>query len=82
MTTTKEAHYVLTENWVGLYIDRELVAEGESVNLPHLLDGLTVEFRVRSEFDPDQNWLDNVGAFPESFEELLDNEIMWKEDNR
>ncbi len=75
-----DAVYVHVDDWDGLYIDGKLVGEGDSMNLPYLLNG-TLRFSHR-ENDADKNWIDNVGGFPETLDELIDNEYMWDEDNR
>lgn len=77
-----EAIYVQVTDWNGLYIDGQLVAEGESFNLPDELDNLTVKFSVRPYNEADENYVLNVGGFPETWDELLDHQYMWEEDNR
>lgn len=75
------AIYVVVDDWVGLYIDDELVAEGESINLPHLLGKKRYEFSVRNGHDADLNYVQNVGGLPENLDGLWDNEHMWNVDH-
>lgn len=76
-----EAVYVLVDDWNGLYIDGKLVGEGDSMNLPYLLDGKTVQFDIRDS-EADSNYIDNGGGFPETWDELIDHQYMWDEDHR
>jgi len=79
--TIKEAVYVKVDDWDGLYIDGKLVGEGDSLNLPYELDGLTIHWTIRSH-EADSNYVDNTGGFPETWDELLDHQYMWEEDHR
>jgi hypothetical protein len=76
----QEAIYVQVDDWDGLYIDGNLVGEGDSMNLIHLLEGKTLSFAIRSH-EADANYIANVGGFPETYDELLDHQYMWEEDN-
>lgn len=76
----QEAIYVHVDDWDGLYIDGKLVGEGGSMNLPYLLKG-TLRFIHRTH-EADANYVDNVGGFPDTFDELLDHQYMWEEDHR
>ena len=75
-----EAIYVHVDDWDGLYLDGKLAGEGDSMNLPYLLMG-TLKFHHRSH-EADANYIDNVGGFPATFDELLDHEYMWEEDHK
>lgn len=77
----QEAIYVQVTDWNGLYIGDYLVAEGESFNLPDELENLTVKFTIRPYHEADDNYVLNVGGFPETYDELLDHQYMWEQDN-
>lgn len=76
-----EAVLVVVTEWDGLYIDGKLVGEGDSMSLRNELEGRTVHFTIRRH-EADDNYVTNAGAFPDSWEELLDHQYMWEEDNR
>lgn len=76
-----DAVFVVVTEWDGLYIDGKLVGEGDSMSLRDELEGLTVHFTVRRH-EADDNYVTNVGAFPDTYDELLDHQYMWEEDNR
>lgn len=79
-SSASEAIYVQVTDWYGLYIDGHLVAEGDSINLPYELENRTVKFTIRPYNEADENYVLNVGGFPETWDELLDHQYMWEED--
>lgn len=84
MTETKviDAVYVQLEDWAGLYLDDKIVVEGNSINLAEWLKDNTVRFFARMYEDADQNYVDNGGTLPPTYDDLLENQYMWEEDNR
>lgn len=73
---------VRTRDQDVLYVDNEKVSNDGAYDLPDYIDGRLVRFSHRHRLDCDQNWEDNVGALPDSFDEVLENENMWEEDHR
>lgn len=66
-----EVLYVGVEEWCGLYVDRELVGEGDGMYLVDELDGLTMTFKRRSGVESDDAFVMEFGGFPQHLWELL-----------
>lgn len=81
-TSIQEAVLVRVTDYEGLYLDGRLVEANSSIDLPWALEGLTVNFKLRQGTEADENYVMNVGGFPDTWDELLDNQYMWDEDNR
>lgn len=77
-----EAVLVRVTDYEGLYIDDTLVDANSSIDLPWSLDGKTVKFTLREGTEADENYVLNCGGFPETWDELIDHQYMWDEDNR
>lgn len=73
---------VRTEDQDILYMDGEQVSHDGAYDLPDYINGKLVRLQWRYRLDCDQNWEDNVGELPESYDDLLENEYQWDEDNR
>lgn len=80
--TVSEAVLVRVEDWEGLYINDELVAENHTLDLFYELDGKTLSFHVRNERASDEEYVMNAGGFPSTYDELIDYQYMWEEDHR
>lgn len=73
---------VRTEEQDVLYVDGDKVSSDGAYDLPDYINGRIVKLRWRYRLECDQNWEDNGGELPETFDELLENEYMWDEDHR
>jgi hypothetical protein len=85
MTETQkisEAVLVRVVDYEALYIDGRLMSAASSIDLPWELDGKTVTFTYRQGTEADENFVMNTGGFPDTWDELIDNQYMWDEDNR
>jgi hypothetical protein len=67
----QEAIYVRATDWDGLYIGGTLADEGDSMSLPHELDGKTVKFSLQYSSDAVEDYIMDNGGFPKDYEELV-----------
>ena len=66
-----ELAFVSADDWIGLYIDCELVYEGHSIETSHLLDLLLNKtFNQYSIIIPDQEWLEQIGNLPKNVADI------------
>jgi hypothetical protein len=71
---------VYADDWVGLYIDNKLEMEGHSLRLGSVIELIKDKMQHRldkieafSEVSADDDWIEERGNFPETFEEVKTN---------
>ena len=71
-----KVNYIASDDWKGLYINGKLAIEGHSIHVFDLLK--TLEKRELLKFthnEINENYLENIGAFPENFVDLDKNKL-------
>lgn len=75
----KKAVFVVANGTKALYVGHQLIAEGD-IGIDSLESDQIWEVTVRNELFYDTNWLEIMGEFPESLDELYENEEMLRQD--
>jgi len=63
-----QVDFVRGDNWIGVYVDEQLIFQGHTIDPKELLDllleqGLETDIECRNLY-PDEEWLEGVSSFP------------------
>lgn len=65
----KDIRVISGDDWVGLYIEGKLEAQGHSVSLADFAEAIDVKIDVEHVDDAGQEYLDRMGYFPDTLKE-------------
>ena len=61
---------VSADDWAAAFVDGELTHQGHSINIWDWLELVTLGITKTRRATCDDNWLHNVGSFPDKLEEV------------
>lgn len=61
MSTPENVTIIYASDWMGVYFDEDLAAEGHNINIHDLLDMLQIEYKAK---EADWKWIEKVQRMP------------------